>query len=1135
MLKKIFLLIIWLLVLCFSLIFCLTLGNWQNWSTVNAMLVWLSLILMLGFLSGIVPKIKLVLKNTNRYKRMGKVRPSRRVYFLQYQWNFGAKIIKRARYKYNSLPWYLMTGPRCGKSSLLAGSELPRFHIEKDNTAVTPTKMLQWWFFRSICILEVSSNFLSNTIQLQSAWGKLVKWSRCIQPPSGIIVTISMHDLLYKGLDDINMIIRQHRTLIEPLLQQYGRTIPLYVIVTQCDHLPGFTLWQQQLSPEQRKQALGFRWSIPVCVDVQDKDTLLPLFEVLHQGFSRVRTSMGRPGSLSAEEYISLLKLPEYFAKVESSLRYALVSLCETNLYFKCSPLGSVWFSSSVAYPDKNSRRTSIFIQNILTQHLCNPERLHRRRNRVLCSFITLSITAWLIVSSMICSVRLKTPIDALTPDEMVMYIDTYEDNSIASLFYLPFLPLLKQKKLLIESRLTEILGVPRNIQQTFSTYQILAQDAPPETKREYILHLANAIMVWDRMKEGAAMDELQRSVPVINRLNQYSYPESFSFESMLMLERYYMQRPEGELWRQEGKKLLLMLVNHDPTLAWLQAPSVAFPSIQASVFWPSLAAKLEISGLWSKKGITTLETWMSQIEQAVGSTLSVFRHLRQRLPVIRQQAWQQFLMDITTRLTTETPLMLSPSQLIDTEQNQSPAFRFISYSVEELSDIPKQRAQPWLQTLRHIQSLVMPEKVATPFSHVDSIDNYAHRKFMSWFQKGSTQTEPANLPPLQSVSFTWQNARNSAVNEALTSEKNARHLVRGLLSESLEEEPKNPLVDLFSLQAKMRKLMSSENYDSGIDAVWQLFNDDTRRLLGNALSRESCRLNEQWKSNVILPMRIALKQYPYDEQQAITRQLVIDFLRTTAKSVIVTGIDGISLASAHGMLFPLNNEFLQLVQTFSTSEIVDGFPQRVSTWENGQRALLQEKAEALVREQSEHEQSIQVVNISSLPVTIPEGAQVMPTGTELTLNCQDGSQKLTSLNFDEKAQFIWRVGKCNHVRLTILFPNFSVSYQLNGPGAWPQFVSQFSSGETMLDSKKFGKDANTLNILGIKSILVRFNIDNASTLQAFWRTWEYRTKQIGDLKKQITDLNNHRLLNESSLSPTYFIPVLPADIAHCQ
>lgn len=1134
MLKKIFFLIIWLLVVCLTLIFCFTLGIWQKWSIVNSLLIWFALILMLFFLSSVAPSLKTALRNNWGSIRCGKVKLSRRVYLLHYQWNVGVKIIKRARYKYNSLPWYLMTGPRCGKSSLLAGSGLPRFHTENDNTAVTSKKMLQWWFFRSICILEVSSNFLSSTTQLQLSWRKLVKWSRSLRSPSGIIVTISMYDLLFKELDDINLIIRQHRALIEPLLQKYGKKIPLYVIVTQCDHLPGFTLWQQQLSTEQRQQAMGYRWNTPVCVDVHNKDELQPLFKVLHQGISRVRTSMGRPCSLSSEEYILLLKLPDYFAKVESSLRYALVSLCQANIYFKSAPLASVWFCSTDSHPDKNIRRTSVFIQSILTQHLCNPERLHRRRNRVLCSIITLSIATWLIVSSMISGARLKIPIETLTPDEMITYISTYENNSIEYFFNLPFLPLINQQKMLIESRLFKVLGSPRNIRETFSAYEKIVQNAPPEAKREYILHLANAIIVWNRMRDGAAMDELQRSVPIINRLNHNFYSETFSFKSMLMLERYYMQRPQGELWRQEGKKLLLALVNHDPTLTWLQAPSVAFPSIQAGVFWPSFAEKLELSGLWSKKGNTSLETWMSQIERAVGSRLPVFQQLRQRLPLVRQQAWQQFLMDISTRLPIETPVMLSRSQLIDTEQNQSAAFRFISYSVEELSDIPNEWAKPWLQTLRYIQSMFMPEKATTLFNQVNSIDNYAQRQFLSWFQKGSIQSEPANLIPLESVALKWQSARNSAVNEALTS-KNPMHLIRGLFTEFSDEQPMNPLVELFSLQAKMQKMMNADYNDSGSDAVWQLFNDDTRRLLGNALSRESCRLNEQWKSNVILPIRAAFEQYPYDEQQAITRQLVIDFLRKTAKDVLVTGVDGISLTSTHGMQFPFNNEFIQLLQTFSPVEIVDDFHQRVSTWEDSQRALLQEKTESLIREQLEHEKSIQVVSISTLPVTIPEGAQVIPTGTELTLNCEDGRQKLTSLNFDEKAQFVWRMGKCSHVRLAILFPNFSVSYELNEPGAWPHFVNQFSSGEALLDSKEFGKDSNTLNILGIKNILVRFNIDNAAALQEFWRTWVNRQKQIDDFKKQITALSGNSSLNISNLHPTKFIPVLPAEIAHCQ
>lgn len=1127
----------WLLVLSLSLMFCFTLGLWQNWSTPGILLFWLLMLVMAVLLWGALYAITRAIRGKQGRHWFEKYRLSRREYVLLSHWKAGASIIKRIRRQRAQLPWYLLVGERCGKSTLLASAGQPRFYGDNDDAVAGPTRTLRWWFFRQLCVLDLSSNFLNGSASFRQAWGKLTQWCARMPAPAGVIVTLPMRALMSGDLNALHALARQQRALIEPLMRRFGERLPLYVMVTQCDDFPGFSLWSRQLSAAQRQQPLGYSWHMAPHIDGQDELALRPLFTALKEGMSRVRMSMTFPETLNIKEKATLLDFPEAFASLEPGLRYALASLCEPNAYFSHTCLNSIWFSAAELQEENRGRRVSVFVHDLLTERLrdlslrWSTQRWYQRpRGKTTCTVALVVCALWILISASLSFNRLQPEIARLSPDALAAFLAKDEQFPKVSLRYLPFQPLLGQQHQYAESQLARVPSTPRLAQIALIDFQQKVLAAAPAQQRELILQLTQAVLTWQQMRDGASLETLSQQAPVASALQQRTYSGPLSPLAVMAQERYYMQRADGERWLQTARRLLTTLVNHDPALNWLVAPAAALPALQATTFWPSLPESVELPGIWTSTGETALNDWMAQIERATQHPQPLFQQMRAHEPALRQNAWQQYLIDVTASLSSVAPAMMPPGQLIALGQNQSPAMQFAALTLRELHDIPAGDAQPWLATLRQLQHLAANSHASALLNRANRIDDRVRQSLSGWLRGASSESRTDTAPRADQIWRLWQNARSSGVSEAVAQGKPSAQLTSGLFSPLQNNGKHNPLMELLPALATLQESLSAQNNDASISAVWRLYQDDARRLLGNAVAQSACWLNNQWKSTVIWPLDKDSDHRTYDEQQALAQQLVSTFLQGPAKALLTTNSSGPDVAEYAGIKVPLTAEFIRLTRQAFSPDMMQDVPQRASTRQNDQRAALKAKVDALVSQQNELAKQNWKISIASQPATVPGGAQVIPTGTQLTLNCQKGDQQLSSMNFAEKHDFNWQPGQCSGLTLSVIFPDFTAQYQLNGDDAWPRFINRFTDGEALFDSSDFDDSSGLLQQLGIKQILVRFTVSDTQETEAAWQTWSTLNDNIKDLNDRIASLDDR---DESS--PLTPISALPDDIAQCQ
>jgi type VI secretion system protein ImpL len=173
----------------------------------------------------------------------------------------------RANYLYD-LPWYLLIGPPgSGKTTALVNSGL-KFPLSGGATpaaiaGVGGTRYCDWWFTEDAVLIDTAGRYTTQDSDAkadQKSWFAfldLLKKNRPRQPVNGVLVAISLEDLMTATPAEINA----HATAIRArLLELHDRLkvdFPVYALFTKGDLVAGFMEFFAHLGEQGRRQVWG--------------------------------------------------------------------------------------------------------------------------------------------------------------------------------------------------------------------------------------------------------------------------------------------------------------------------------------------------------------------------------------------------------------------------------------------------------------------------------------------------------------------------------------------------------------------------------------------------------------------------------------------------------------------------------------------------------------------------------------------------------------------------------------------------------------------------------------------------------------------------------------------------------------
>jgi type VI secretion system protein ImpL len=214
--------------------------------------------------------------------------------------------------------------PGSGKTTALlnAGLRFPLGDPRAGHTlqGVGGTRNCDWWFTDEAVLLDTAGRYTTQDSDREAdsaAWLgflDLLKRHRGRQPLNGVIVTLSIADLVHWNAEELARYGAHVGERIRELHRRLGVRLPVYVMVTKSDLLAGFNEFFSELDAQQRAQVWGVTFDLTEAS--RAPSALVARFE---EAFARLegRLYAALPGRLHEERDLqrraAIYRFPQQF------------------------------------------------------------------------------------------------------------------------------------------------------------------------------------------------------------------------------------------------------------------------------------------------------------------------------------------------------------------------------------------------------------------------------------------------------------------------------------------------------------------------------------------------------------------------------------------------------------------------------------------------------------------------------------------------------------------------------------------------------------------------------------------------------------------------------------------------------
>jgi type VI secretion system protein ImpL len=234
------------------------------------------------------------------------------------------------------MPWYMTIGnPAAGKSTAIVNSGL-KFPFDDGGGSVIKgiggTRNCDWFFTTEGILLDTAGRYSVHE-EDRSEWlgflGLLKKY-RPRAPINGIIVTVSIGELLGNSPNFAIALAKNLRQRVQELTEKLEVFAPVYVLFTKADLIPGFHEFFQDLDWNERDRVWGSTLPYDPTGNVDAIGEFNQRFDELYEGLralsvaqmSRAQGDSAPPGQLT---------FPSEFIAVKPVLKSFLATLFEEN------------------------------------------------------------------------------------------------------------------------------------------------------------------------------------------------------------------------------------------------------------------------------------------------------------------------------------------------------------------------------------------------------------------------------------------------------------------------------------------------------------------------------------------------------------------------------------------------------------------------------------------------------------------------------------------------------------------------------------------------------------------------------------------------------------------------------------
>ncbi len=255
-------------------------------------------------------------------------------------------------------PWFMVIGEAgSGKSTLLDHLGLeqplpPPAYRDPDHP-----RGCDWWFYNNGIVLDASGDMVlyldeaapEQPLADERGWKTLLQLllrHRTRRPLDGMVVTIPATDLAAEAGVESETLKRKAETLFQRLFEAQktlGMRMPVYILITQSDHIPGFQSFAHLLPARMRAHIFG--WSNPYAPETVYNNSLLDqAFQKIYRDLNELQLELITAHEEPVDNDAFLL-FPHELRPVFRNLRLYLEHIFKTGVYHEPFIFRGIYFT----------------------------------------------------------------------------------------------------------------------------------------------------------------------------------------------------------------------------------------------------------------------------------------------------------------------------------------------------------------------------------------------------------------------------------------------------------------------------------------------------------------------------------------------------------------------------------------------------------------------------------------------------------------------------------------------------------------------------------------------------------------------------------------------------------------------
>jgi type VI secretion system protein ImpL len=1048
------------------------------------------------------------------------------------------------------LPWFMVMGESgSGKTTAITRSRLtPMLRETAQTRQIVQTSNCDWWFFSEAVVIDTAGRYVSpdGNERDHEEWDYLLELFgkyRSREGLNGLVIAIDAPTLLAGDVNTIENRGRSLRDRLDQLMRLFEKRFPIYIMVTKCDQIYGFTEWAEQITDEQSQEAMGFLSE--QTKGITDEQMFAnEALGTLSGRLERLRLDLALKGVALTPE---VLLLPDEVRRLKDGMQLFLKAALGHNPYLEQPylrglfltsarqelPLPSIlgkMLASGTPSNDGVAKTKGLFIHDIFSRILPKerdaalPGQIVSRWRRVtanmaLVSWLSLcvAVLVFLVLSYQSTSSTIErfaqtipknfgavasdTPswteeLDHLNAGLLVVGLILKEEKNWNTrwLAFNPEIELLESKlKQVYVRKFREVQNSPTGLGLDIKR---LLESSNPATRAFALLTLTRYVNMMQARVDGASYQQILAMPQTPSQTIRLIDPElskqiGTSFDDLVVAALAWSSPDDPYLKNalKTDRATLLAEVFKTPQLEWLVEWANALPEVPPVTmgeFWnPDVVSRsgLQVDGGLTLRGKNRIEVFIKELRQALQNREEIVKasaSFNDWYQEERLNTWRSFAWGI-----------MQGERLIITE----PDFRNVIASLGTINS-------PFNLFLKKLQS---------EFVDMQPSQSPSWLEFARYYIRLNDQI---NSNSLLKGAMGVVSAVNSVTGQALRdSVAQKTNLVPGEIARARDD------ISLFEQYVVGRQAAAVEvmrGINQSYDMTSQYFSGsagaETNASLLTRMDQNfhSFKSNSRFKSaddeviwRVIEGPINTIKHYTLEQASCKLQQDWEKDVMWKTKLAINPSEASTQLFGDQGSVWgfvdgPAKNFLIRkggslLPVTVSGYQFPfgSGF---ISFLNQSVTSRVSEVVKQKLAESSTTKSA--KLSLAASPIGVNAGAKARPYAAMLSIQCAQEVIELSNLNIEASNTFEWKPSQCGEVILDIEIDNLILTKRYPGPLGLSMFLQEFKDGARVFTPADFPAAMEQLDKLGVREITLRYGMQGQNDVIKLAEDYSYILEQ---------------------------------------